>query len=540
MVGSEPWAASIPAYCPTPHWTLPCHRPCGHDCGSPAYLGEEESIPKDHISADTAKLKFKNWAGRSRTIELLWGDQVDVQSTSDGKATVKARNVVGTVATKDLGGDPLLEVYFIDVGQGDGVLIVTPDRRHVLIDGGYIRDRQPTGKNAADFVDWKFVKDYRRQRIKLDAMIASHCDADHYGGLWDLLSTSQAAKKELDAKGVDVDVLYHAGVSWWKKPGGGRWLGPIKKIDGIDYLTQLMGNKAAVEKALGNQPGPKLQGEWAKFMRAAVDNGCDIRRLSHYDGWVPGFEPHPTKKKATLEILAPVEYDDGAGKAVVRAYTKSNSQNTNGHSLLLRLGYGRTRILLTGDLNKRSMTAILEDINGADLASDVAKGCHHGSDDVSYRFLQAIGASATIISSGDNEGHAHPRPTIVAASAQTGHVQIDRDEMRTPLVYSTEISRSVHISELQSIKDHNYSHGGSHITVELEPGKSVRLHYEVVTAGDFKPKKKRSRRFYNGTRIVDSVTYGLVNVRTDGQKILCATMNETKDKWEVETFQSRF
>ena len=495
-------------------------------------------MAKDYVSADTAKLKFKDWSGKSRTMELLWGDQVDVQNTSGGKATVKARGRGGTVATKDLGGDPLLAVYFIDVGQGDGVLIVTPDRRHVLIDGGYIRDRQPTGKNAADFVDWKFVTDYRKQRIKLDAMLASHCDADHYGGLWDLLSTSQAAQKELDAKGVDVDVLYHAGVSWWKKPGGGRWLGPIKKING-GYLTQLVGNKTAVKKALGNQPGPKLQGEWAKFMQAAVDNGCDIRRLSHVDGWVPGFEPHPTKDVATLQILAPVEYDDGTGRAVVRAYTKSNSQNTNGHSLLLRLDYGHTRILLTGDLNKRSMTAILEDINRSDLACDVAKGCHHGSDDVSYQFLQAMGASATIISSSDNEGHAHPRPTIVAASAQTGQLQIDNDEMLTPLVYSTEISRSIDIGKLLSIKDDKYPHGGSNIAVELEPKKSAKLHYEVVMAGDLNPKKK-SRQFYEGTRIVDSVTYGLVNVRTDGKKILCATLNEKKDKWEVESFQSRF
>lgn len=52
-----------------------------------------------------------------------------------------------------LGSKALLEVYFIDVGQGDGILIKTPDGRHVMIDGGFPRRNQPIGKNAADFVD---------------------------------------------------------------------------------------------------------------------------------------------------------------------------------------------------------------------------------------------------------------------------------------------------------------------------------------------------------------------------------------------------
>lgn len=94
-----------------------------------------------------------------------------------------ARGRIGWVKNSVLDGSSLLEAYFIDVGQGDGVLVRSPDGRHLLIDGGYPRSRQPTGKNAADFVDWKFFKDYGALDIDLDMMIASHCDLDHYGGL---------------------------------------------------------------------------------------------------------------------------------------------------------------------------------------------------------------------------------------------------------------------------------------------------------------------------------------------------------------------
>ncbi len=106
----------------------------------------------DYVSTPTTKMTWKR-NGKTESRELLWGDRVEVLSTSGSKAKVKARARTGEIAKSALGGEPLLEVYFIDVGQGDGVLIVIPDRRHVLIDGGYIRNRQPTGKNAADFVD---------------------------------------------------------------------------------------------------------------------------------------------------------------------------------------------------------------------------------------------------------------------------------------------------------------------------------------------------------------------------------------------------
>ncbi len=496
----------------------------------------------DYVKDTTAKLKYQDFSGKNRTMELLWGDRVEVVDQKGGVTRVKARGREGDVASKALGGDPLLEVYFIDVGQGDGVLIVTPDRKHVLIDGGYIRTRQPTGKNAADFVDWKFVKDYGKKRIKLDALIASHCDADHYGGVWDLLSTTAAAQDELDARGVDVDVLYHAGVSWWKKQPRGRWLGPIETVDGSRYLTQVLGDRDDVIAALDdNVPGPKLQGEWAKFMAAAVANGCDIRRMSNVrsGGFLPGYD-QPGPNAVSIKVIAPVEFQQAGGGPMVRAYGSSHSQNTNGHSLLLQLRYDRSRILLTGDLNKKSMQAILSDVpDRQELQCDVAKGCHHGSDDISYEFLQAMGAAATIISSGDNEGHAHPRPTVVAASAQTGHVKIEKDEMITPVIYSTEISRSIAIGKVLRIRDDAYEVDGKDVAVELEPGDQALLDYEVVMAGDLNPKKK-TRRFRNGTRVVDAVTYGLVNVRTDGKKILCATLNEKKDKWEIEKFRSRF
>ncbi len=47
-------------------------------------------------------------------------------ATVPGRHQVRLRDRIGGVDEADLGGEALLEVVFIDVGQGDGVLLKTP------------------------------------------------------------------------------------------------------------------------------------------------------------------------------------------------------------------------------------------------------------------------------------------------------------------------------------------------------------------------------------------------------------------------------
>lgn len=117
-----------------------------------AYVGVHSA--KMHVEPDGAAKVVRH---------LLWGDGIRNGNLGvrNGFRHVKARGAAGWVDESMLGGEPLLEVYFIDVGQGDGVLVRTPDFRHLLIDGGYPRASQPSVKSAADFVDWKFAKDFR-------------------------------------------------------------------------------------------------------------------------------------------------------------------------------------------------------------------------------------------------------------------------------------------------------------------------------------------------------------------------------------------
>ena len=71
-----------------------------------------------------------------------------------------------------------LKIYFIDVGQGDSCLIVTPLNKKILIDGGGSEKRNyDVGKNV--LLPYLFDRGIK----SLDYIIISHFDTDHVGGL---------------------------------------------------------------------------------------------------------------------------------------------------------------------------------------------------------------------------------------------------------------------------------------------------------------------------------------------------------------------
>ena len=512
---------------------------------------------------------YRRETGNAKVCDLLWGDLVQVMIIKPGRCRVRSRGLYGWVSSSALDGESLLECYFVDVGQGDGVLLKTPAGRHMLIDGGYPRNRQPSNKNAADFVDWKFFEDYGDYRIRLDELVASHCDLDHYGGLNDLLSTSADAQADLDCAGVDVDAFYHAGVSWWDPSDQeiqdhgltgdrrDRWLGP--EDDG--HLTRLLEGHQDIQDALPTGADPRLQGQWRQFLDKVAYHTTDVQRLGVDEDEVDQshYLPHyGATEEVSVRVMGPV-FRTRNNRPQLRDFG-GESQNTNGHSIIFRVDYDHARFLFTGDLNKNSM----QHIAGAygtqmrEFACDVAKACHHGSEDVSISFLQQVRAGATIISSGDTEGHAHPRSAIVAASGMTGHVEIDttEDELITPLVYSTEVERSHRLGRVDRIEVSNAPDPGDRFNLfarhheafdgALETEAELRetnetgatIHYREATPSRFRA--KRDSKSMRDAYVVTGLHYGLVNVRTNGDVIICATMKEMGGGWTVRSFNARF
>ncbi len=75
------------------------------------------------------------------------------------------------------GPDGYLHVHFLDIGQGDSILVVTPSGRQALIDGG------PDG----DIVSQALADTLPRSDRSLDLVVMTHLDSDHSNGLLEVL-----------------------------------------------------------------------------------------------------------------------------------------------------------------------------------------------------------------------------------------------------------------------------------------------------------------------------------------------------------------
>ena len=77
-----------------------------------------------------------------------------------------------------------LKVYFLDVGEGEASLIITPDGKSILIDAGNV----VTGFRVVEFL--------RKQKItSLDAVIITHPHPDHMSGIFAVASLVKIKKK---------------------------------------------------------------------------------------------------------------------------------------------------------------------------------------------------------------------------------------------------------------------------------------------------------------------------------------------------------
>ncbi|MBN8724568.1 MAG: MBL fold metallo-hydrolase [Acidobacteria bacterium] len=69
-------------------------------------------------------------------------------------------------------GDKQLKVHMLDIGQGDSILIVTPEKKAILVDAGLVK--------AGD----KVIETLEKYGIsQIDLMVATHPHADHIGGM---------------------------------------------------------------------------------------------------------------------------------------------------------------------------------------------------------------------------------------------------------------------------------------------------------------------------------------------------------------------
>ncbi len=125
------------------------------------------------------------------------------------------------------------------------------------------------------------------------------------------------------------------------------------------------------------------------------------------------------EEEGAEDIHPDVEYVFRVGEVrfTVLAPGERTYKDTNDSSVVLRMDYGETSILFTGDAEIHSEKDMLSRYGkGADgmLDCDIIKIGHHGSStSSSEEFLRAVTPDHAIVSCGDNNKHGHPHGEVI-------------------------------------------------------------------------------------------------------------------------------
>lgn len=469
--------------------------------------------------------------GKNPLNQLLWGDWARVEQVDGNWVEIQCRRRKGWVRRENLQNERILEVNFVDIGQGDGCHIQTPQDKAIIVDAG-------EGDNMYRYLRWRFGRFTRK--FKFESFIISHPDKDHYYGFNKLFQHDK----------VHVDTLYHNSIV--EQVSNGRSsLGEEKKVGRTRYLTALVQTLDELKK-ITHSAKRRGRRTYPNMLKTAVDSGrvTDIVGLlasgdHNNPNYLPGYAPE-ANKGFTLKILGPVPQTMADNKPGLPKFESDAGKTKNGHSVALLLQMGPIKMLLGGDLNQPSQEYLLEHYTGLDpnprsageletlvnegrkhFEVELAKACHHGSAHIHPAFLQATNPLVTVVSSGDNEAYSHPRPDTLGIIGKFS--RSDR-----PLIFSTELARS---------GEENIKHPNK-VRAELKAGMETEL--GIINNPQTKPadKKAAEERLQDHLSVIQRsvANYGMINVRTDGKRMIIAQRLEQQKyknrRWDIYRFET--
>ncbi|MCC3375655.1 ComEC/Rec2 family competence protein [Cohnella sp. REN36] len=264
--------------------------------------------------------------------------------------------------------DRSARVMFLDVGQGDSILVRTGEGKHLLVDAGgtvAFGQRNEAWRRRRDpyEVGRKTLVPLLKQRgvRKLDLLVLTHLDADHIGG-------AEALIREIEIGRI----LFN---------------GTMKPTPDVLRLFQL-----------------------------AIQKGIPLYAAEHGMRWRTG-------PSAELKVLYP---EDVGGKAASGGTLPAVAEQNDRSVVLLLSLYGRT-FVLPGDLEAAGEAEVLVRLReeaatagpGGSAALpapiDVLKAGHHGSKtSTTDAWLAWWRPAEVVVSVGANNLYGHPNPGVVA------------------------------------------------------------------------------------------------------------------------------
>ena len=281
----------------------------------------------------------------------------------------------------------------------------------------------------------------------------------------------------------------------------------VLKNSNVSYLDIVVGTHAH-EDHIGGLPGA--------FNYATA--GITLCPVTSYDSDAfEDFAKYAAQKGNGITIPS-VGDTYSLGSATVSIIGLNAGSDVNDTSIVLKVQYGETSFLFTGDAEHEAEQAILN--SGADLSSTVLKVGHHGSDtSTTYPFLREIMPEYAVISVGKDNSYDHPTDNTLSR-LRDADVTILRTDLHGDIVFTSD-GKTVTVSTDKSASEEDVmTPGGSIIipsttvTPDPEPEQGTdtqpsgtdyvvntntgKFHYPSCSS--VKKMKESNKMFYTGTR----------------------------------------
>ena len=353
-------------------------------------LSRSKSLGRDLTKPETNSPSDKDLAkpSRSKTLGRDLTKSVRKKSGRCGRYLYGIILVILLTALYEYANlDRSFVTVFLDVGQGDGILIRTEQGTSILIDGGSTSNRK-----VGEYVLLPAIRYYGM--AELDYVFVTHGDADHISGIEYLLNAEHI--------GVRIRNLVLA------KYGDRQGLANIEtlaKEKNINVVYMEAGDKIQ-EKQNPDMAGLTLEClypsgstlEAKQVVEREADSKAEAKQLAERES-----------SGITDDKKIAIGLDNAITANVPGEEATGSGLDANDLSMVLLAKYDGRKILFTGDAGSMVEKRLILEKSILLSETDALKVGHHGSHSASSKgFLQTTKPQYAIISCGKKNHYGHP------------------------------------------------------------------------------------------------------------------------------------